>query len=131
MKSPAPTVADAAEAPEAEAAEAITDEAVAEQEPVTPPAIVATVSDGGPAPSALTHVVLRPFVGCGLDRVIGEVVDASTWRMVDTLVDGRRLRPLTRQDPEPVPDGQGRYFIDDDTLLAYIDSIVPSDIEEN
>lgn len=79
----------------------------------------------------LTHVVLRPFVGAGVERVPGEVVDASGWRMANHLVLDRRLRAFGRDDSEPVTDGQGRYFIDDDTLLAYIDSIVPETIEEN
>lgn len=72
--------------------------------------------------SPLTHVVLRPFFGGGVQRVVGEVVDASTWRMADNLVGDRRLRILTREDAEPVTDGQGRFFVDDDALLAFIDS---------
>lgn len=73
--------------------------------------------------TALTHVVTRSFFGGGHDRFIGEVVDASNWRMADVLVGERRLRVFSREDPEPIFDGQGRYFIDDTSLLAYIDTL--------
>jgi hypothetical protein len=79
--------------------------------------------------TTLTHVVLRPFVGTGTVRAIGEVVDASTWRMAEALVDGRRLRVLERKDPEPVSDGQGRFFIDESALMAFIEADVAADDE--
>ncbi len=82
-----------------------------------------------PEVTDLTHVVIRPFLGVGVDRVIGEVVDAKTWRMADALVDGRRLRVLTRQDPTPVSDGQGRYFIDDESFLAFIEAQVDEAVD--
>lgn len=86
-------------------------------------------SSSAAADVELTHVVLRPFVGLGVTRFIGEVVNASAWRMADTLVEGRRLRVFDRNDPTPVTDGEGRFFINDDALLAYIDGSTNS--EEN
>lgn len=71
-----------------------------------------------------THLVIRPFIGGGLLRAKGEVVDGSDWRMVRHLEDQRRVRPLLRDDPDPVDDGEGRYFISDDALLAYLDNAV-------
>lgn len=76
-----------------------------------------------------THVVLRPFSGS--DTVMGEFVDASTWRSVERLTEARYIRPISVEDPEPVTDGQGRFFIDDDTLLAYIDSVISVEPSES
>lgn len=77
----------------------------------------------------LTHVIMRPFHGGGLDRVIGEVVDGSTWRSAERLTNMRYLRVLEREDPTPVSDGF-RFFIDDDALLAYIDQMPDDEITE-
>lgn len=78
--------------------------------------------------TAHTHVVLRPFFGGGEARVAGEVVDAEAWRSAERLCDMRYLRPLLREDPEPVTDGT-RFFIDDDSLLAFIDQM-PADTDD-
>lgn len=70
----------------------------------------------------LTHVVLRPFHGGGVDRHAGEVVAGSGWRSADRLVDMRYLRVLTIEDEKPITDGDGRFFINDDALLNFIES---------
>jgi hypothetical protein len=70
----------------------------------------------------LTHVVLRRFHGAGAERFPGEVVDASGW-FAERLVDARRLRALTPDDPAPI-EAAGRHFIDDDSLIAYAASVV-------
>jgi hypothetical protein len=71
-----------------------------------------------------THVVTRRFYGNGIDRVSGEVVDASNWRAADRLVGNRFLRVLTREDPNEfvTDDVAGRHFIDDDSFLAFIEA---------
>lgn len=80
-----------------------------------------------PAAEAVgTHAVLRPFYGAGEHRAVGEVVDASTWRSTERLCEGRYIRPLLAGDPQPVTDGS-RFFIDDDSLLAFIDSMPAGD----
>lgn len=68
--------------------------------------------------TALSHVVLRPFFGGGEARVVGEVVDANAWRSAERLCETRYLRPLLQEDPKPISDGD-RFFIDDDSLLAF------------
>lgn len=70
----------------------------------------------------LSHVVVRRFLGAGVQRWPGEVVDATHWH-ADRLVDARRLRPLTDTDPKPI-EAVGRYFIDEDSLIAYAASVV-------
>lgn len=70
----------------------------------------------------LTHVVIRRFRGAGVDRFPGEVVDASTWH-AENLVNARRLRPLTIDDPVAI-EATGRYFINDDALIAYAESVL-------
>jgi hypothetical protein len=72
--------------------------------------------------SGLTHVVLRSFVGAGQERYPGEVVDASAWH-AQRLVDGRRLRAITIDDPKPL-EADGRFFINDDALIAYAESVI-------
>lgn len=91
---------------------------------------LATTIEPEPGAITLTHVVTRPFIGDGIERVMGEVVDATSWRMAEHLVNGRRLRVLRRGEPQPVDDGRGRYFIDDDSLLAYIEASVEDDVSD-
>jgi hypothetical protein len=95
-----------------------------EQAPVEGPP--APAAEAPAAPAAGTHVVLRPFFGGGAHRVVGEVVDATAWRSAERLCEGRYIRPLLAADPQPVTDGT-LHFIDDDSLLAYIDSMPVGD----
>ncbi len=105
-------------------AEALGPPAPVEAAPETP-----IVESPAPAP-ARTHVVTRPFHGAGCQRVVGEVVDASAWRSAERLCETRYLRPLLAGDPEPVTDGD-RIFIDDDSLLAYIEAMPATETEED
>lgn len=72
------------------------------------------------SPASTLAVVLRPLDAAGAQRSTGEVVDATGWRLLDNLVDGRFLRLLDRNDPQPLTADDGRMFVDDESFMAYI-----------
>lgn len=118
-----PKAKEVEEAPDEIVEETPTPEAT-EEAPIeeTPEAVEEAAPEvEAPAPVG-THVVTRPFFGWGQRRVMGEVVEAASWRSCNRLVEGRFIRPLLAEDPEPVTDGE-RFFIDDDALLTHIDSM--------
>ena len=84
----------------------------------TPPSTPPT-----PHTPVVTHRVQRPVSLAGLDRLPGELIDASEWRTAKSLEVMRYITPVESCDPIPTSDG--RLWDDLEVAMAHEDTLSP------